>query len=115
MQLKTKDITRAICSGFVPLTTKVSTVGGSSRNLSLNGNRATSIFSAALAFAAIHSSASAVQLVDAISASRLVLYRMGFPAKTGKAVHLIKPRPEDATILAFDQLFHKLRNPILAS
>lgn len=80
MRAKIFLLTRAICSEFVPLTTKVSTVGGNSRNLSLNGSRAMSIFSAVLALAAIHSSASAVQLVDAISASRLVLSRIGFPA-----------------------------------
>lgn len=78
------SLTRFNWSGLVPLTTKVSAVGGNSRNLSLNGNRATSIFSAALAFAAIHSSASAVQLVDAISASRFVLYHMGFPIENRK-------------------------------
>jgi len=74
-------------------------VGGSSRNLSLNGNRATSILSAALAFAAIHSSANAVQLVDAISVSRL--FRMGFPAQTGRRLSAIQPRSIDRSKACF--------------
>lgn len=81
MRKSTDRLTRAIISGFVPLMTMVSGVGGNSLILLLDGNKATSIFLEILAFAAIHSSTNAVQFVDAISASRLVLYRTGFPAE----------------------------------